>query len=339
MTSRAKHVRQSKNGYQLVCLLGFLILGMFLSISIGTMKNDIWDIIRSLYILDGSKLQLTVWTIRLPRTIAAILIGAHLAVAGALMQSLTKNPLASPQIFGVNAGATLAVCVSIIILPGYHFQTVWVALLGAAVGASLVFIIGSKGGITPTKLALTGMAVHLFLSSITQGLVITNQSAGDLVFWMAGSISSSNWADVRTIFPFSLLCLTTTFLLSRSIYILGFGDEAAKGLGENVIRMKVVISLLVLFLAGSAVAISGPIGFVGLMVPHLVKKLFEENNKWLIPLSAVAGATLLLYADIVARLISFPYESPVGIVTAMIGAPFFIHLMRREGMKNAEQEA
>lgn len=312
-----------------IIALILFIFGLGLNLSVGASDIGIIDALKYLFVWDGSKEQLIISTLRLPRTLIGVFVGASLAVAGALMQAMTRNPLASPQIFGVNAGASLFVVASIVILPASAYSSVVFAFAGAAAGGAIVYMIASSGGMTPVKLALSGMAVHLFLSSMTQAVIILNESGEDVLYWMTGAIDGSNWQDVLTIAPFSVIGIGLALMFSGSVSVLGLGDETAKGLGQNMNGIRILISFIILILSGASVAVAGPIGFVGLLVPHIVRKVAGENYKYVLPFSALFGAILLVYADVLARWIAFPYESPVGIVTAIIGTPFFLYLARK----------
>lgn len=309
-----------------------LVVGILISTSIGMADVRFTHLIESFFIAELTKEHLIAQTIRLPRAIIACLIGASLAIAGAIMQAITRNPLASPQIFGINAGASFVVVASSIFLTGISpYSMVYFAFLGAALGGMLVYYLGSSGeGMTPVKLALAGISIHFFLSAITEGLIIFNEDTTEgILFWLAGSVDSTSWQDVRIISPWVLLGIIGSFLLASSINVLNLGDDVASSLGQNTGWIRVLSGLLVVILAGSSVSIAGPIGFVGLIVPHITRNLVGIDYRWILPFSALFGAILLIYADIVARFISFPYESPVGIVTALVGAPFFFYLIKR----------
>ncbi|MCC2930365.1 Fe(3+) dicitrate ABC transporter permease FecD [Bacillus sp. LBG-1-113] len=321
--------RSSSRLMVFIIALIILIFGLGLNLSVGASDIGIIDALTYLFVWDGSKEQLIISTLRLPRTLIGVFVGASLAVAGALMQAMTRNPLASPQIFGVNAGASLFVVASLVILPASSYSSVVFAFAGAAAGGAIVYMIASSGGMTPVKLALSGMAVHLFLSSMTQAIIILNESGEDVLYWMTGAIDGSNWQDVMTIAPLSVIGIGLALVFSGPVSVLGLGDETAKGLGQNMNGMRILISFIILLLSGASVAVAGPIGFVGLLVPHIVRKLIGENYKYVLPFSALFGAILLVYADVLARWIAFPYESPVGIVTAIIGTPFFLYLARK----------
>lgn len=320
-----------------VYLTGVLLLitGLIASIIIGVTNISAGEAIKSLFVWTGSKEQLVIQTLRLPRALVGALVGANLAVAGALMQAITRNPLASPQVFGINAGASLVVVASVVFFPNAGSSyLVYFAFAGAAFGGAIIYFCASAGGLTPVKLALAGMSIHFLLSSLTQGLILFDESATDMMHWLAGSLSSSNWLAVQQLLPWSIIGLAAAIVLSGSISILGLGEETAKGLGQRVAFVRVAASLIVIILAGSAVSITGPIGFIGLMVPHIVRKIGGQDYRVILPVSALFGAVVLTYADALARLITYPFETPVGIVTAFIGAPFFLYLARKgRGMK------
>ncbi|MFS0762461.1 MULTISPECIES: FecCD family ABC transporter permease [Peribacillus] len=307
-----------------------LILGVLTSISVGAADIDASMVLKSFFDVDSSKEQTIIRTLRLPRAIVGALVGANLAVAGALMQAITRNSLASPQVFGVNAGASFFIVSAFAFFPNLSsVSLVCVAFIGAAVGGMAVYSFASGGGMTQVKLALAGMAVHFFLSSLTQGMIIFNEQAKDVLYWLVGSINGKTWAHVNMILPWSLIGLLVAALFSRSVSILVLGENMAQGLGQRVYRIRILAGILVIILAGSSVAVAGPVGFVGLIIPHIVRRLVGGDYRRIIPFSALFGALLLVYADILARFIAYPFESPVGIVTAIIGAPFFLYLAKR----------
>ncbi|MCM3653118.1 iron ABC transporter permease [Metabacillus litoralis] len=307
-----------------------LILGIIISITVGAADIDLSMVFKSFFEVNLSKEQLIIQTLRLPRAIIGALVGANLAVAGALMQAITRNSLASPQVFGVNAGASFFIVTAFAFFPTLSSPSlVFSAFIGAAVGGITVYSFASGGGMTHVKLALAGIAVHFLLSSLTQGIIIFNEQAKDVLYWLVGSINGKSWTHVTIILPWSLSGLLIALLFSRSISILVLGESTAQGLGQRVDRIRILAGILVIILAGSSVAVAGPVGFIGLIVPHIVRKLVGGDYRRIIPFSALFGALLLVYADILARFIAYPFESPVGIVTAIIGAPFFLYLARR----------
>ncbi|GHD00395.1 FecCD family ABC transporter permease [Zhihengliuella salsuginis] len=279
---------------------------------------------------------------RVPRTALALLAGAALAVSGVVMQGVTRNPLADPGILGVNMGAALAVVVGIA-----HFglvsatSFVWVAIAGAAVAALVVYAIASlgpggfhAGAATPLKLALSGAAVSAALASFISAVVLgRNDIASGVRSWQIGGVGGADFASMAAVAPFLAGGLAISLLAAKALNSLALGDELAAGLGERVGLARGLASLGAIVLAGAVTALTGPIGFVGLVVPHVVRLLIGSDHRWLLPLSALAGAVLLTAADIVGRVVARPAEIDVGIVTALVGAPFFIYIVRRQKVR------
>lgn len=323
-------------GFTLIIGLLLLLMSLIASLSIGAYQIEFRAVLDLLFNDDGSKAASIIHTIRLPRAVIGMVIGACLAIAGAIMQSITNNPLASPQIFGVNAGASLMVVLGVVLLPDLAPNTlVYFAFLGAAVGGATVYYLASTGGgMTPVKLALAGITIHMFLSSIIEGVVLFNEtSTEDVLFWLAGGIDGRNWGDVKLVLPWSIIGVAAALAMSKSLTLLSLGDDVARGLGQKIGLIRMVSSMLVVILAGASVAVAGPIGFIGLMIPNIVRKIIGSDYLYVIPVSAVFGALLLTLSDVISRFIAFPSESPVGIVTALIGAPFFLYLARKGGRK------
>lgn len=320
----------------IIVSLIILFIGIVISLFMGSINLNLETVIKSIFIADGSKENLVIRTIRLPRVIMAMIIGANLAVAGTLMQGITRNPLASPQVFGVNSGAAFFAVAAIAFFPNIADNSlVYFAFVGAAFSGILVYFIGSVGGITPVKLALAGMAIHFLLSSFTQGIILIDENSLDkIIHWLVGSVSNTNWNDVFVILPWTIIGLLAAILLSSSMTILDLGEEVAKGLGEKTELIRIMAGIVVIILAGACVSVAGPIGFIGLIVPHIVKHFVGTDYRIKIPVCILFGAILLVYSDIISRFIAYPYESPVGIVTAIIGGPFFLYLaQRKRGIK------
>jgi iron complex transport system permease protein len=315
-----------------VISLVVLFLGIAVSLYIGSKNISVQAAIKSIFIEDGSKDNLIIRTIRLPRVVMSIFIGANLAVAGVLMQGITRNPLASPQVFGINSGASFLVVAATVILSNItNYSLVYFAFAGAALSGGLVYFLGSVGGMTPVKLALAGMTIHFLLSSFTQGMILINENSLDkIMHWMAGSVSGGNWDSVLVLLPWTVIGLSVAFLLASSMTILDLGEEIAKGLGQRTEIIRMIAGIVVIMLAGASVAVAGPIGLIGLIVPHIVKHFVGTDYRLRIPFCILFGAILLVYADIVSRFIAYPFESPVGIVTAAIGGPFFLYLAQRK---------
>ncbi|MGY2172206.1 FecCD family ABC transporter permease [Pseudomonas gingeri] len=270
---------------------------------------------------------------RLTRTLMAVAVGASLAVAGALMQALTRNPLASPGLFGVNAGATFAIILgsSFFALSSMH-QWLWCAFIGAALAGALVWLIGNRGqgSLNPLRIVLAGAAITALFSAFSQALLVVNEEGLDTVlFWLAGSLSERDLAMAAPLLIGVLLALFGAWLLAGQVNVLNAGEAIATGLGQRTGLIRLLMSILIIGLAGSAVALAGSIGFIGLLVPHMVRKGLSIDHRWLLPGCALLGATLLLLADTLARVVILPQEVPVGVMTALFGAPFFIALARR----------
>lgn len=314
--------------------LAFLTAAFCASLALGQTTMSPATVAEALFHPDATNTEhLIVQGSRLPRAVIAVLVGAALAVAGALMQALTRNPLASPAIFGVNAGAVFAIVLATtwLAVSAIH-DLLWIGLGGATIAGALVYTLGSQSrqGPDPVRLVLAGAAITALFVSFTQALLVSNREGLDSVlFWLAGSVSGRSMDMVMPTLPLLLPALCVAMLLGRQINLLMSGDDIARGLGQNVARLKAMLGVLTVLLAGCAVALAGNVGFVGLIVPHMVRGWLGHDHRWLIPGCALAGATLLLVADVVARFLIMPQEIPVGVMTALLGTPLFIHLARR----------
>src|SRR5690606_32321103 len=318
--------------------IGFaaLVVLATLSLSVGKTYIAPGDVLGALFHPDPLDINhILVNTTRLSRMIVAIAVGASLAVAGGLMQAVTRNPLASPGLFGINAGAVFSI-VLLAPLVGSTSLTEFMllAFVGAAIAGTLVYCIGMLGSRSPFRIVLAGAAVTALFASFTQALLVISQEGLDsILFWMAGSVAGREMAAVLHLYPYLLIGFAASFLLARHINILVTGDEIARGLGQNTFVIRSLLSIIIILLAGAAVSLAGNIGFIGLIVPHIVRRILPGDFRWLLAGYAVFGALLLLLADILARVVLIPQEVPIGVVTALLGAPFFIH-MARKGMRN-----
>lgn len=311
-----------------------LLIGMLVSILYGIHLFELKDLWRAYTQFDGSDAHLIIRNTRVPRALIAAAVGASLAIAGAIMQVLTKNPLASPSIFGINSGAVLFIVVSLAMLGSSLTMNgmVWIALAGAATTSLLVFTLGMQGrsGFEPIKLTLAGASVAAFASSLSSGIMLINKESLDsALFWMVGSVSGRQLSHLTIVFPYMLLGWVLALLLAGSLNVMALGDDSAKGLGQRMMLIRVVSVLAVVLLAGSSVAVAGPIAFIGLIVPHLCRYIFGNDYRWLLPYCGLVGAILLVFADIASRFILMPKEVPVGVATALIGVPFLIYVARR----------
>ena len=281
---------------------------------------------------DGSHQHLVVATVRLPRILAGIVAGSALAVAGAIMQAVTNNPLASPGLLGVNAGAAFGVVLTLTLFPsiptgGY----IWAAFAGATLAAGIVYALGSMGvsGATPVKLALAGAIVSAFVASLTSAVLIFDKTTLDAIrFWSVGSLAGRSLDDVASVAPYAGIGLVVAMAVRSQITTMSLGTDVARTVGQNLALWRGVAAVTVVFLAGGAVAVAGPIGFVGLIVPHIVRLLVGLDYRWILPFCAVGGALLVTGADALARELLPDRELPVGITMALIGAPFFVYLAR-----------
>ncbi len=318
----------------LLLLLGLLVAACLASIAIGTRSIGLGEVWRALLDRDlGSEEAVIVRQLRVPRTVLGLLVGLALGVSGALMQGHTRNPLGDPGLLGVTAGASLAVVASIAVLgvatpSGY----VWFAFLGALAGTVLVYAIGSagRGGGTPVTLALAGAALSYLLYGLVRAVLVTDQQTLDSFrFWVVGSLAGRG-ADVAwQVGPFIVLGLVVALANAPALNLLGLGEDVARGLGQRIWLSRLVGLTAITLLCGAATAACGPIAFIGLVVPHAVRAVTGPDHRWLVPCSGLAGAVLLLTADVIGRVVVRPSELQVGIVLALIGAPFFLALVRR----------
>ncbi|NEK60316.1 iron ABC transporter permease [Geodermatophilus sabuli] len=276
-------------------------------------------------------------TKRIPRTLLAVVVGAALGLSGAVMQGVTRNPLADPGVLGINMGASLAVVVGIAWFGLFSATAiVWTAIVGAAGAAVFVYAVGSlgRGGATPLKLALAGTATSAALVSFITAIALPRGDIAESVqSWEIGGVGGATFDAIGTVLPFLLVGFAVSLLSARSLNSLALGDELAAGLGERVVLARGTAALGSVLLCGAATAVAGPIGFVGLVVPHLCRLLVGVDHRWLLPFSAIAGGCLLTASDIVGRIVARPSELDVGIVTALIGAPFFISIVRRQKVR------
>lgn len=281
---------------------------------------------------DGSREHLLVMMLRLPRVLAALLAGSALAVSGAIMQAVTNNPLASPGLLGINAGASFAVVMGMTLLAsGTGEVHMGFAMLGAGCAALLVYGIGSFGPIRNSSigLVLAGAVVATFLTSLTSAVLIFDESTLDAVrLWTAGSVSGRTMAQAAAVTPYILAGLAAAMLLGRHLVTLSLGTDAARSLGQNPIVWRTIAVAIIILLAGSAVSLVGPVGFVGLVVPHIARLTVGVDYRWILPFSALGGALLVVLADMAGRTIFGSQDFPVGVTIALIGAPFFLWLAR-----------
>lgn len=313
----------------LAALLGCVLA----SLAIGSLTIPVGEVITALTAFDNSDAHVIVTELRVPRTEIGLLVGAALGAAGALMQGVTRNPLADPGILGINAGAAFAVVLAIYVL-GVSTTATYAAfaLLGAGMSAVALYALGASGrdGATPIKVALAGAVLTALLVSLTSAvLIFDTRTLDEFRFWIVGSIAGRDSAVVLSVAPFIVAGLLVALLAGRWLNALALGDDVARSLGQRVGRVRAASALGFVLLSGGAVAAAGPIAFVGLTVPHVARTLVGADYRWIVPYSIVLGAILLLASDVLGRVVARPGELEVGIVTAVLGAPFFIWLVRR----------
>jgi iron complex transport system permease protein len=272
-------------------------------------------------------------TLRFPRTVADMIVGASLAVCGAIMQGTTRNPLADSGLMGISSGATFAIALSMSFLPGAPYgQIMLFACLGAALATSMTYFIASlsKKGMTPQRLVLSGISISMLFSAFSSYLSIKYRIGQALLYWTAGGTASAKWSELAIIAPFFVVGILVSIALSPSITVLSLGEEVATGLGLRSKTVKGISTLVVLLLTGLSVIVVGPVGFVGLIVPHLVRYLVGVDYRYVIPASIIYGALLTVFADVVGRLINKPFETPLDVIFSVIGVPFFLYLSRKQ---------
>lgn len=313
-------------------VLGLVALGFvaLLSLAVGSRSIPLSTVLDVLASRDGSDSAFVVWELRVPRTLIGIAVGAALGVAGALMQALTRNPLADPGLLGVNAGASAAAALSISVLGLTDLRVfVWFAFAGAAVAGTVLYVIAGRAGASPVRLALAGAAVSAALTGFTQAVILLDQNALDQMrFWTVGSLERANMGTLKDVAPFLAAGLVLALLLAPPLNVLSLGEEMGRSLGAHLGRTQLLTLVAVTLLAGAGTAAVGPLVFVGLVAPHLVRVITGPDERWVVAYCAVLAPALLLLADVLGRVMA-KEEIDVGVVTALLGGPVFLILLRR----------
>lgn len=312
-----------------------IVAAATLSIVFGTKEIAAVDVWQAIFYFDEDNLDhQIIWSGRVPRVLAVLFVGAFLAAAGAIMQGVTRNFLASPSILGVTDGSAFVVTMAVVFLPGLsNFKLVLLSMLGSLLGGALVFGFASliKNGLSPVRLAIIGTVIGTFLSSIGTAIALYYDVSQTITMWYNAKIHTVQMDMVLLCVPIGLVGLVLVIVLSNSVTILSLGEETAVSLGQRTKLVKVLSMLAVAILTGTAVALVGKIAFVGLVVPHIVRMLVSVDYRVIIPCSAVMGAFFLTVCDLLSRYVNFPFETPIGVVTAIIGVPFFLYLIRKRG--------
>ncbi len=293
--------------------------------------KDVWLALTSS--ASGEKISI-IREIRLPREIAAVFVGAALAVSGAIMQGMTRNPLADPGLLGLSAGAYAALAFTIAFIPSAnYFITMLACFIGAAVGAIMVFGISAirRGGFSPLRIVLAGSAISSFLFALAEGIGLYFKISKDISMWTAGGMIGTTWDQLKVIVPFIVVGIIISLFLSRQLTILSLSEEVAVGLGQNITQIKILLFIVIIILAGASVALVGNMAFIGLMIPHIVRVIVGTDYRYILPMSAIVGATFMLFADTLGRTLNSPYETPVVAIVAIFGLPFFLIIVKKGG--------
>ncbi|WP_252243126.1 MULTISPECIES: iron ABC transporter permease [unclassified Clostridium] len=315
-----------------------LIFGIVMSVSLGAKDIDFLTIIKSLVTDSNDVNTKIVRDVRIPRAIAASFVGGFLAVAGAIMQGITRNPIAEPSVMGITQGATFMIAVTFVLQRIYpnlvvgSFGIMIFAFIGASISGLLVYFISSKSArkVDTVKLALAGTALGTLLISLAMGIAMYFNLSQQLSFWISGGLVSAKWEGVKLLSIVGGSALIGAMIMAPKITILSLGEEVAIGLGQKTNAVRFISIIIVILLTGSSVSVAGNIVFVGLIVPQIAKAIVGADYKYIIPSSMILGSVLLVYSDILARMINPPYETPIGSLTALLGVPMFIYLVRKD---------
>lgn len=319
----------------ILIVLILLVITMAVSIVYGSKSISLSTVWEAFIRYDTEDMDhLIIHTSRLPRVLGALLIGAFMAVSGALMQGMTRNYLASPSIMGVADGSVFVITLCMIFLPDAAPMTlIFYSLAGSALGALLVFSIARllPDGMTPLTLAILGTILGTFLNGISQAMATYFQISQNMSFWYNARLHQMDPTLIKWTVPFAIAGLFLAIYVSKAITAISFGDEVAQGLGIKITAMKSLTILSVVILTGISVAMAGKIAFIGLIIPHITRFLIGEDYQKIIPFSAIFGALFLAWSDIISRFINHPFETPVGVVTALFGVPYFLYLIKTKG--------
>ncbi|PIE93979.1 ferrichrome ABC transporter permease [Bacillus fungorum] len=315
----------------ILCLIG----SIFLAVAFGAKDIHLQTIWAAVFDYNPKLTQhQIIYELRLPRVIGAAVVGAAFAVAGAVMQGVTRNPLADAGVLGINAGAMFVVALSFAFFPHMPYSYLMiVSFVGAVLSTVLIFIIGSatSGGLTPMRLTIAGAVMAALLHSLSSGVAIYYDLSQDLAFWYAGGVAGVKWEHLKFLVPIILITIVFATMIGRSISLISMGDDVATNLGVKTNRTRILGMIIVVILAGVSVSAVGSIGFVGLVIPHIARKIVGVNYRLIIPMSALLGAMLLVIADLGARTVNPPKELAIGIMVALVGVPFFLYIARKVG--------
>lgn len=324
----------SRTAWRWAMLIVFAVLalwGIVLSVGVGAASIPILQVLQILITPTANMADQIVWNLRLPRALTGAMVGADLAVSGAILQGVMRNPLADPHIIGISSGAGIMGMFVLVVVPSWMYLITPVAFIGAMTAAVLIYILAWKNGIKPVRIILAGVAVSAFLSACISGvLIFYSDRVHGALMWMAGGLAARSWDDATMMLPYTVAGISLALWGSYFLNMLQLGDDMARSLGVNIERTRVCLTAVAALLAASAVSVAGLLGFVGLIVPHMVRLLIGTDYRYIIPGSVLLGAAVVTLSDTVARIVFAPIELPVGLIMACMGAPFFLFLLRRE---------
>ncbi|MEU1473536.1 iron ABC transporter permease [Streptomyces sp. NPDC005761] len=328
--------RRSRRALATAAAVVALLIAVLLSLAVGARSIPPTEVFDALLHGGHSDAAEVIRNMRVPRTLIGLMVGASLALAGTVLQGITRNPIADPGILGISQGASVGVVLAIA-YAGIHTLTgyVWFAFAGAAIASVAVYAIASsgRGGATPVKLALGGAAINALLVSVTMAVLTTKASALDeFRFWQVGSIAGREAQVAQQIWPFLLLGTVLVLCVARGLDALALGEDMAKGLGQKIATVRIVGGIGATVLTGAGVAAAGPIAFIGLAVPHIARAIVGSDHRWVLPMAALIGPVMLLVSDVIGRILFPPSEVPAGVMTALIGVPFLVTLVRRKAV-------
>lgn len=334
-----KKINRKKAAYLLMIIgLILLVVGIVTSISLGAKDIDLSTIISSILHDSDNINTKIIRDVRIPRAIAAALVGGFLSVAGAIMQGIIRNPIAEPSVMGITQGATFMIAVAFVLqrlnpnLIMSNFTIMMFAFIGASISGLLVYFVSSRSirKVDTVKLALAGTALGTLLISLAMGISMCFNLSQQLSFWISGGVTGAKWSSIGMLALVGGIALIGAIIISPKITILSLGEEVAIGLGQKTNKIRFISIVLVILLTGASVSVAGNIVFVGLIIPQIVRGIVGADYKYIIPSSMVLGSVLLVYSDILARMINPPYETPIGSLTALLGVPIFIYLVRKD---------
>lgn len=328
-------VSNKKLKISLIMLLGIILLvNILISLKLGSVNIEYKELISGIFFGQTNENIAIIKDLRMPRVIIAVLIGANLAISGVLLQSVIRNPLADPYVTGISSGACAVTVFFMVFMPSVTTLRPLFGFLGGLVCCVIIYCMAYKKGLSPIRIVLAGAACNALLGGISSMITISaGLGASNIQKWMMGSLATVNWSNVNILLVYSVIGIVAAILLSKVCNILSLGSKNSKSLGFNSDMYIVIVTAVAVFLASISTAIAGVVSFVGLLVPHICRMIIGSDHKYLIPCSGLVGAILVLFADTIGRMVMRPNEIPVGLVTCVFGAPFFLYLLRRSDLK------